>query len=324
MFTKTNKEITKDYPEINLDKCKVSGREFLLGHSTSKMESFNRVLKDHIKNSGIELEGLILEFGPGQMEANYVYGEALKSCDNHLMIKQCIKHVCYLNNFGCSFMAKPFADKPGSASHIHLSINDANGKNFFAPSSFDKENHEFMSGDQKIKFHSRLVNFIGGICKYNRELFIAYAPVVNSYKRFKQTLGTPFYVNTWGYDNKFSIIRVLGNEEDVHIEVRIAGSDANIYNIMTAIFASGMKGIEDRIMPPDMETKNSCLSINKEYMSAPKNIEIATDLFEESSFAQEIFGKEYHEFIVCSAREEWNQFSNHVSNFEINKYLDNI
>lgn len=324
MFNKTNTEITKDYPEINLDKCKLGGKELLRAHSTSKMESFHRVLKDHIKNSGIELEGIILEYGPGQMEANYVYGEALRSCDNHLMIKQCIKHVCDQNGYGCTFMAKPFADKSGSASHIHLSINDANGKNFFAPSNFDKENHEFMSGDKKIKFHSRLVNFIGGICKYNRELFLAYAPVVNSYKRFKHSLSTPFYVNTWGYDNKFSTIRILGNEEDVHIEVRIAGSDANIYNIMTAIYASGMKGIEERINPPEMETANSAVSVSRDYQSAPKNLDDATDLFEESSFAQEIFGKELHDLMVCNAREDWSQFNGHISNFEVNKYLDNI
>jgi len=325
IFNKQNTEITKNYPSMNLtDSAMSKKKEFLLGHTTSRVEPFTRMLKDHIKNSGVELEGLIEELSPGQQELNYVYGEALKSCDNHTMIKQCIKHLANVNNLGCSFMAKPFADYSGSASHIHLSVVDANGRNYFAPSNYEKENSEFTVGEKKIRFHSRMAHFIGGILKYNRELFLIYAPVINSFKRFRKSMLTPYFVNTWGYDNKYSMIRVIGNEEDIHIEVRIAGADANIYNILTAMIASGMKGVEEKITPPEIESSNAFESSKKDYVAAPKNLDIAADIFEESVFAQEVFGKDMQELLVNMAREEWNQYEMHISNFEINRYLDHI
>jgi glutamine synthetase len=69
-----------------------------------------------------------------------------------------------------------------------------------------------------------------------RDRFLIYAPFVNSYKRFQKDSLAPLYLNTY---SRTSNIRIIGEEESLHIEVRIAGADVNPYLLLTTIIASG-------------------------------------------------------------------------------------
>jgi glutamine synthetase len=101
-------------------------------------------MRDNIQNCGIEFESLFLENGPGQHEINIRYGEVLKNCDDHVVLKHCFKHTANELGIGCSFMAKTFIHDSVSSCHVHISAYK-DGKNFFAPSNEDTYNYTIDS-----------------------------------------------------------------------------------------------------------------------------------------------------------------------------------
>ena len=325
IFKNTNDKIIENNPEIDLNKHKVNKRisDYCVANLMDRYQEFNEIVMDNIVNSGIELEGLFSEYGPGQQEINIKYNDALKNCDNHIFLKRCIKHTLYKKGMGCTFMAKPIAEYDGSSCHVHLSALNKDLKNIFLPSLKSEENHIIKSmkhGDVPVS--KNFLYFIGGISKYMKELFLCYAPTVNSYKRYRLYSYAPYYVNTWCYDSKTGGLRVLGKGQNLRLEIRIAGADANPYILLTAIIASGMKGIEDKIVPRDMEIGDVYTKSDEGLVRAPRNIFEAATFFEKSEFAKEIFGEGFKEFMVKQAMKQWEDYDNVVGAFEVNRYLD--
>jgi glutamine synthetase len=321
IFNKINPDITKNYPDFN-----ISNREsdYAIGTIMTRNEVILKEMRDNVRDCGIELEQLFTEHAPGQHEVNIRYDEALKNCDNHIYLKQCLKHTAYKNGYGCSFMAKIFPDKDGSSCHVHLSVNNEDGSNFFATSTNEDDNHTIELTEKKktIRCHKNMLYFIGGILKYFKDLFLVYAPTINSYKRFKKNSFAPYYINTWCYDSRSASVRVIGNDKSLHLEVRQAGADVNPYLLLSAIFASGMKGVEDKINPPPIIEDNAYEKTGEQYIPPPKTIFEAIQCFKKSDFAEEVFGKAVKDCLVTISENEWNEYCDHVSNWEINRYLD--
>jgi glutamine synthetase len=326
LFNKVNPEIIKNYPEFDILKYRLSTREsdYAIGTIMTRNEVVLKEIRDNVRDCGVELEQLFTEYAPGQHEINIRYDEALKNCDNHIYLKQCIKHTAYKNGFGCSFMAKIFPDKDGSSCHVHLSVMKEDGTNFFATSGNEEDNHtiELKERQKTIKCHQNMLYFIGGILKYFEDLFLIYAPTINSYKRFKKNSFAPYYINTWCYDSRTASVRVIGNDKTLHLEIRQAGADVNPYLLLSAIFASGMKGVEEKINPPPIILDNAYEKSGEEYVAPPRNIFEAIQLFKKSEFATEVFGKEVKDCLIAISENEWNEYCDHVSNFEIKRYLD--
>ena len=62
------------------------------------------------------------EAAPGQHEINLRYSDALEMADNHVVFKNGVKEIAHLEGQSATFMAKPFADQPGSSCHIHTCL----------------------------------------------------------------------------------------------------------------------------------------------------------------------------------------------------------
>ncbi|MFS9669484.1 hypothetical protein Q6291_32305, partial [Klebsiella pneumoniae] len=75
---------------------------------------------------------LIHEDGPAQMEINFRHGDALDLADQITVFKRTLREAALKHNVAATFMAKPVADEPGSAMHLHQSVVDiATGKPVF-------------------------------------------------------------------------------------------------------------------------------------------------------------------------------------------------
>src|SRR5690606_12603651 len=111
-------------------------------------------------------------------------------------------------------MAKPMAREPGSAMHIHQSVNDSRtGRNIFS-----KDN-----GEPSDLFFSH----IAGLQKYLPAAMPMLAPNVNSYRRIMRQHAAPINLQ-WGYDNRTTGLRVpVSSPESRRIENRLAGADGN-------------------------------------------------------------------------------------------------
>jgi glutamine synthetase len=228
----TNKEIICNYPCFDIREELLSDRsDFTMSITMDVYESTTRKIKDTIIECGMGLEGLFSENGPGQQEINIRYSDILNNSDKHCFLKQCVKNICYQNGYGCTFMAKPLIDKSGSSFHFHISLYD----NLTVENLFISKGNEIYE-IKNYKLSNNIIYFIGGIMKYNEEFFIIFAPYVNSYKRFKKNSFVPYSINTWSIENRFSTVRICGDDKDPHLERRISSADALILILYTLLY----------------------------------------------------------------------------------------
>src|SRR5439155_26903652 len=76
-------------------------------------------------------------------------------------------------------------------------------------------------------------------------------PTVNSYKRLVPAVWAPTTA-TWGIDNRTAALRVVAgaSPKSTRVEYRLPGADINPYLAIAASLASGLHGIENRLLPP--------------------------------------------------------------------------
>ena len=135
---------------------------------------------------------------PGQYELNYAYADALTAADRFMLFKLAAHAVAEQHGLVFSLMPKPFADRPGSGLHFHVSITDRDGRAVFA-----------QGGGLSDLGRAAL----GGLLAHAPALTALHAPTVNSYKRLvvgrslSGTTWAPAHIG-WGSNN-----RTLRSEE---------------------------------------------------------------------------------------------------------------
>ena len=72
----------------------------------------------------LEIDTLIHEEGAAQMEINLRHGHPLVLADQVFQFKRTIREAALRHEMYATFMAKPMSSEPGSAMHIHQSVND--------------------------------------------------------------------------------------------------------------------------------------------------------------------------------------------------------
>ncbi|NRA73179.1 MAG: glutamine synthetase [Rickettsiales bacterium] len=129
-----------------------------------------------------------------------------------------------------SFAAKPFNNQPSSALHTHL--------------NFIKKIDNNYINIKDLKF------VIGGLLHTLADFMICFAPNIDSYKRYSlKSMTTPKNIS-WGYNNRTTALRILHDSEgNPRIEHRVAGSDAELSEIIAAILCGSYFGLKQKILP---------------------------------------------------------------------------
>ncbi len=186
----------------------------------------------------IEIDTLIHEDGPAQMEINLLHGAAMDLADQAFLFKRTAREAALRHKMYATFMAKPHAREPGSAMHIHQSIIDTKTRqNMFSNAD----------GTPSALFFSH----IAGLQRYVPAAMSLFAPNVNSYRRMTRYLSAPINVQ-WGYDNRTAGLRVpMSSAEARRIENRVGGADANPYIAIAASLACGYLGMIEGLQPTE-------------------------------------------------------------------------
>jgi len=148
-----------------------------------------------------------------------------------------------------------------------------------------------------------------------------YAPTVNSYKRYVDASWAPTRL-AWSHDNRTAGFRVVGEGDSLRIECRIPGADCNPYMAFAASIASGLKGIEKEIEPP--ECFEGDVYAAKELQHVPKTLREATDQFSNSDFTKEVFGKNVVKHYSHFFESEISAYESSVSDWERRRYFERI
>jgi glutamine synthetase len=186
----------------------------------------------------IEIDTLIHEDGPAQMEINLLHGDPQNLADQAFLFKRTAREAALRHKMYATFMAKPHAKEPGSAMHIHQSVLDRQTRaNIFSNAD----------GTPSALFFSH----IAGLQRYLPAAMSLFAPNVNSYRRIARASLAPINVQ-WGYDNRTAGLRVpVSDPESRRVENRLGGADANPYIAIAASLACGYLGMVQNLRPSE-------------------------------------------------------------------------
>lgn len=281
-------------------------------YSMDDLDEYAEFLQDVIEaahEQGIPADAIVAESAPGQFEVNLHHvDDPVVACDYNVLLKRVIKSVAYDHEMDTTFMAKPYYDQAGNGMHVHISLENEQGKNIFAPNA-----------DGTLSETLRWA--VGGLLQTLPEYMAFLCPNVNSYRRFSPSFFVPCAA-TWGIDNRTVAVRVPGGEPDaMRIEHRLAGADANPYLLMAALLSAIHYGISNKIEPPEMTEGNA---YDQHEASLPTNLRDALRLLETSEVMKEYIGEEYLDVFVLCKESEQEEFERTISDLEYMWYLHTV
>jgi glutamine synthetase len=267
-----------------------------------------------LKEMGFEVETAHHEVAEGQHEIDFRYSDALRTADNVITFKLVTKTIALKYGLHATFMPKPVFGINGSGMHTHLSL-FKNGENIF----YDKNG--------KYELSNEALYFIGGILKHAKGISFIANPTVNSYKRIVPGYEAPVYIS-WALRNRSALIRIPSAKGvGRRIEFRSPDPSCNPYLAFAVILAAGMDGIRNKIDPGEptnidiynlTEEERKKLGID----SLPGNLMEAMDEFLKDDVLKSALSEHVIEKLVEAKKEEWDSFRIHVTDWEIDRYLE--
>lgn len=206
--------------------------------SVTEYEDIIEEIYDNSEVADLQLDTMIHEGGTAQLEINFNHGEPIALCDQVTIFKRIVRQVALKHGVYATFMAKPMESQPGSAMHLHVSAQDADGRNLFSDGSGDGAG-----------FTPEFRWFVGGLQRFLPQIAPLFAPNVNSFRRMRPAHSAPINVQ-WGLDNRSCGLRVpVSSPRSTRIENRLPGADANPYIAIAATLAAGYLGLQHQIEP---------------------------------------------------------------------------
>ncbi|PZU51261.1 MAG: glutamine synthetase [Sphingomonas sp.] len=257
----------------------------------------------------IPLEGAISEAAPGQLELTLLHkADALRAADEAVAYKRAAKGVARRHGCEASFMAKPWSDRAGSGLHLHVSVEDGEGRNLMAS--------EDPAGNPLLR------HAIGGMKSLLADSMAIFAPNANSYRRFRNESYAPIAAN-WGVNNRTVALRVpAGGAASRHVEHRVAGADANPYLALAAMLAGVHHGITARIDPGEPTTGNGYAAATAGDV-LPTDWLRAIDRLDGAPVLRDYLGSHFIDMFACVKRVEHGRFFEQVTSVDYDWYLQN-
>ncbi len=286
-------------------------------------QDFRRQAINMLEMMGISVEFSHHEVAPSQHEIDLRYADALTMADNIMTFRLVVKETALQRGVYASFMPKPMEDQYGSSMHLHLSL-------------FEGDNNAFHDGSDPYHLSKTGRAFTAGLLKHAREITAVTNQWVNSYKRLSSQLHgplpsgeAPVFVS-WGHSNRSALVRIPmykpRKDTSTRIEYRSPDPAANPYLALSVILAAGLKGIEEGYELPDESEENNFELTAAERAAGgierlPTSLGEALKLMESSELVAETLGEHLFSYFIANKRREWNEYSSHVTAFELDRYL---
>lgn len=284
----------------------------------SRSREFLETLVESLQKVDFDVYQIDHEDANGQFEINYTYGEALESADRFTFVRMAAGEIANDMDMVCSFMPKPSAKAAGNGMHFHLSITDSAGKNLF-----NDDSDVNGMGLSKMAYH-----FTAGLLHHAKALCAFAAPTVNSYKRLvvggsaSGATWAPAYI-AYGDNNRSAMVRIPYGR----LEFRLPDSSCNPYLVHAALIAAGLDGIERELDPGEPKNVNLYALTDDELKAQgidilPQNLNEALDALEADKIFVELLGEEIVSEFIKVKRNEWVDYSRHVSDWELKQYAE--
>jgi glutamine synthetase len=278
-------------------------------------------LMDALMGMGLEVEVGHHEVAIGQHEIDFRFTNALRAADNVLTLKYTVKAIAAQNGLTASFMPKPVFGINGSGMHCHQSLFDKNGENLF----FD--------GKDEFKLSKLAYSLIAGQLLHARALAAVVAPTVNSYKRLVPGYEAPVYIG-WAQINRSALIRIPrytdGRDKAMRAELRFPDPSSNPYLAFTVMLAAALDGIDNKMTPPAPLNNVNLYHLDRAERTKmgvgelPGSLAEALTELEKDEVVKAALGTSTYETFARAKWEEWDEFRIHVTDYEIERYLETV
>jgi glutamine synthetase len=284
----------------------------------SRNAPFLEELVGSLQKVGFDVYQIDHEDANGQFEINYTYSDCLTTADQFIFFKMAASEIARKHGMVCTFMPKPFSNRTGSGAHYHISMGDGKAKNIFHDDG-DKNG----LGLSKTAYH-----FLGGLFAHARALCAVAAPTINSYKRLvvgrslSGATWAPAYIS-YGNNNRTSMVRIPYGR----LEMRLADGGSNPYLVTSAIIAAGLDGVERKLDPGQHNNDNlytySESNLKKHGIALlPQTLKEAVDALEKDDVICDALGTDLAKEFIDLKRMEWVEYCRHVSDWELNRYVE--
>lgn len=273
-----------------------------------------------IDAAGFGLYSFDHEDGNGQFETDFGYADAVTMADRLTYFRLMVTELAHQHGAIATFMPKPFGSQTGSAGHMNMSMSDSSGRNLFAT-----DDDARGLGLSEVGYQ-----FVAGVLKHAPAICAVVAPTVNSYKRLIRRPSNsgftwaPIY-GCYGGNNRTNMLRVplAGGR----VECRAADSSCNPYLASALMLAAGLEGIRSAADPGAPNLDNMYLVDDGELARRgisplPDSLGSALGAFAADPLTREVFGPAMHAAFLEVKRAEWDSYRAHVSEWEIDRYLE--
>ena len=256
----------------------------------------------------------------GQFETDFAYADALVMADRFTFFRWMAHEIARRHSAFASFMPKVAANRTGSGAHFNMSLADVRaGQNLFED-----------AGDPRGCGLSKLgYQFIAGVLRHAKAICAVAAPLVNSYKRLvlKGSMSgytwAPVYI-CYGGNNRTNMLRIpMGGGR---VECRAPDIACNLYLAAAMMLTAGLEGIRESLDPgaPHMENmyEYSEAELQRQRIGVlPRTLLEAVEAFAADPLSREVFGNLMFQAFIDFKRLEWAEYHNHVSDWELKRYL---
>lgn len=274
-------------------------------------------LFDAAEVCGLELEGMMGEFHPGQMELNMRYGPALDAADRAFICKDMTRELATRKGYCITYMGRPSAVLVGSGLHVNFSLVPLKG----GANAFDdpKAEHGISSIARQC---------LGGLIAHHEAIGAMSAPTINSYKRLIPGIIAGYWAN-WGLDNRSSTYRVPGERgASTRIENRMPCGSSNPYLAAAVMLNAALLGVVDGLDCGAPQVGDGDSEPNTD-RHTPHTLADALDAYEADTVLCEAMGADLTRAYLAIRRDEvarWEASGNEwttdeVSAWELNEYL---
>ena len=252
-----------------------------------------------LEEMGFEIESSHHEDAPAQHEVDFKQAQGVKVADQIVTFRSTVRTIAQRHGLHATFMPKPRTDLPGSALSLNIS-GFRDGKNMFA----DPQAENGLSQEA--------YSFIAGLLSHMNGMAAIANPIVNSYKRLKPGFHAPTEL-FWSLNDYRAPIRVVkGKEGDTHIEWTLPDGAANPYLLIAMVVASGLNGIQEKMIPLKADEKAGAL---------PGTWKESLTALEKDEFLRNVCGENYVRTYLKEKTKEWELYTQEVTDWELKEYL---
>jgi glutamine synthetase len=258
---------------------------------------------------GVDITTANCEYAGSQWEITYRPGIGMAGPDRAFSFKNGVKELAKQEGLLATFMSKPFADSSGSGAHTHMSL-----------LHLESGKTAISDPDAPFGLSQTACQFIAGQLRHARSMYALLAPTVNCLKRRRQHTFSPTNVS-WGMEDRSAFVRIKGGTlESRHLENRAPSAMSNPYLASAAMLGAGILGILDELelepsaRPPAEEDESK--------PPLPQTLEESLSLLEGDEKMVELLGSEFIEAYMVMRRHELQRLADHVTDWELEEYLE--